>query len=270
MNPAASAPEPDREAAETPISASSDALDRDAGIVTGIAAEGRVLLRALPAHWPTISHDNLEGRLACAGADTARAKAGAERLLAEGATALVSFGIAGGLDPALAPGALVLPEAVLTPGGEQVAVDAFWRQRVVASFAEGGGRVCAGLLLGSAAVIADRTTKAARFGASGAIAVDMESHAVAEVARQAGVPLLVVRAIADPAERALPAIVLGSIGANGEPRGGLVAGRLAIRPWQLPALLRLRQDARQALAALGALARAAGPLLLGRLRGLSG
>lgn len=270
MSAAAPAPKPHRKAVETPPAppppvSDRDVTDRDAGIVTGIAAEGRVLLRALPAHWPGVSHDGLEARLACAGADSLRAKASAERLLAEGATALVSFGIAGGLDPALAPGALVLPEAVVTPDEEQVAIDPFWRERVAASFAEGGGKVASGLLLGSAAVITDRVAKAGRFRASGAVAVDMESHAVAEVARRAGVPLLVVRAVADPAERALPAIVLGSIGANGEPRGGLVAGRLAIRPWQLPALLRLRQDARQALMALGALARAAGPLLLGRL-----
>lgn len=266
MNAPAPAPAsyPDRPAAEAPPDAAA-ASARDAGIVTGIAAEGRVLLRALPARWQSISHDGLEARLVCAGADSERARAGAERLLSEGATALVSFGIAGGLDPVLRPGALLLPEAVLTPARGEIAADAAWRQRVAEGFRQGGGACASGLLLGSATVIADQAAKAAQFRATGASAVDMESHAVAEVARRAGVPLLVVRAIADPADRALPAIVLGSIGANGEPRGGLVAGRLALRPWQLPDLLRLRQDARQALMALAALARAVGPALLGRL-----
>ena len=81
--------------------------------IVGLAAEARVLRRAAGGLDPS-----LPGRIACAAAAPERARAGAERLLAEGAGALVSFGIAGGLDPVLMPGDLVLPERVGLPGAE--------------------------------------------------------------------------------------------------------------------------------------------------------
>jgi adenosylhomocysteine nucleosidase len=50
------------------------------------------------------------------GARTAGAERGAGALIAAGATYLVSFGYAGGLDPALMPGTLLLPDKVLPQG----------------------------------------------------------------------------------------------------------------------------------------------------------
>lgn len=237
--------------------------DHDAGIVTGIAAESRALARGLQQHHHLI--DRLEQRLGCAGADAERARSIAQNLLDAGARGLVSFGIAGGLDPALQPGALVLAEEVALPGGGAVAVDSAWRAGVLARLQETDTRTVGGRLLGSARVIAAPRDKRDCFQVHGAAAVDMESHAVAGVAEQAGVPLLVVRAVADSAERALPGLVIGSIGPDGEPRGGLVASRLLLQPWTLPALLRLRGDARSALRTLSEVARIAGPALLGRL-----
>ncbi len=43
-----------------------------------------------------------------------------------------------------------------------------------------------------------------------AAALDTESHAVAEVAAEAGLPLLVVRAVAEPAETLRPAIAFAA------------------------------------------------------------
>jgi len=236
----------------------------DAGIVTGIAAESRVVTRSLPAIDPTMQAHHLEGRLACAGANSLRAKACAVRLLGEGAGALVSFGIAGGLDPSLAPGRLLLPMSVRGEDAE-IAIDGAWRSRVESLLAEAGQAAVGGLHLGSATVIAGAGDKQDRFRASGASAVDMESHAVAAVAAEAKVPLLILRAVADPAERSLPRLVIGGIGPDGEPRNGLIAARLCLQPWRLRDLLRLREDTRQALRALAEAARVIGPALFGRL-----
>lgn len=237
----------------------------DAGIVTGIAAESRVVVRSLPSIDPAMPIHDLEGRLACAGADSERARACATRLLREGADALVSFGIAGGLDPALKPGDLLLPAAVREPDGRETAMDGVWRSRVEQLLAAAGQAPRAGLHLGSAEVIAGAGDKGERFRDSGASAVDMESHAVAAVARQAQVPMLVLRAVADPAERCLPRLVMGAIGPDGEPRNGLIAARLCLQPWRLPDLLRLRDDTRQALRVLARAVQAVGPALFGRL-----
>ena len=76
-----------------------------------------------------------------------------------------------------------------------------------------------------------------------------------------GVPLLVVRAVLDSAERALPRAVIGSIAPNGRARTALVMARLMLRPWETPQVQRLRRDMDAALAALRALTAALGPAL---------
>lgn len=231
--------------------------------VVGLAMEARVLLRALGEHDPGVHL-----RIACAAADSDRARHAAERLLADGAGALVSFGIAGGLDPALIPGDLILAERVSHPDGRSIATDANWRRACEARANEAGLRAVGGTLIGSERAIAPVAEKRRLFEARGGIAVDMESHAVAHAAEASGVPFLVVRAVADPANRPLPSAVIGTIGSDGRTRASLAAARLCVRSWQVFEVLRLRKDTRTALAALGRLARLLGPDSFGI--GLSG
>lgn len=225
------------------------------GFVTGLAVEASVLRRGLAA-------DGGEALIACAGASTQRARQEAERLVEAGAVALVSYGIAGGLDPELEPGALVLPDAVAVADGPALPTHGPWREVLLALALERGLAVAGGVIAGSDRVVSSVAGKRDLQAASGAVAVDMESHGVAQVARDANLPLLVIRAVADPAERSLPRAVLGSIRDDGRPRGGLVAMRLAFRPWEIPGVNRLRRDARLALQALGTLTWALGTALL--------
>ena len=83
---------------------------RRVGVITGFASETRVA-QMLAAEAGLADRV----KLACAGASSQRAQAHAQTMLAEGVGALISFGIAGGLDPALRPGDVVLPDAVFTP-----------------------------------------------------------------------------------------------------------------------------------------------------------
>ncbi len=227
-----------------------------AGFVTGLAVEARVLRRNLAPSDP--ENDLL---VACAGADSGRAERAAQALLEAGAGALVSYGIAGGLDPALRAGGVVLAEAVCLPGGEALPTDTAWRQRLLGLAS--GHPLAGGTLAGSDRALASLAEKRRLFDSSGAVAVDMESHAVAEVARAAGVPFLVLRAVADSADRPLPRAVRGSIAASGQARPAVVLARLAARPWELPALLDLRRDSALALKALAGLTRVLAPALAG-------
>jgi adenosylhomocysteine nucleosidase len=214
-----------------------------AAAVTGLAAEARIARRAGLA-------------ASAAGGDAGRTKAAIALLIADGASALVSFGICGGLDPALEPGALLLPQAVRDEAGARLAVDAAWRGRVAAALSALGIAVAAGDLLGADAIVATPARKAALHGA-GAVAADLESHLVARAAAQAKLPFLALRAVADPASRALPSAALIELDSRGQPVLGAVLGSLARRPGQLPGLLRVALDTRRALAAL----RRAAPVL---------
>ncbi|MFQ3596660.1 MAG: hypothetical protein SNJ63_11195 [Sphingomonadaceae bacterium] len=197
------------------------------GFVCGLRSEAAAL--GLPA--------------AVSGARPDLAEAHARRLADEGAGALVSFGVAGALAPGLAPGDLLVPAVVVEACGR--------RYQAGAAFARTLGLPApAGTLLGSDRLVATAADKAGLAGATGASAVDMESHRVARVAEERGLPFLAIRAIADPASAAIPAAAQDSVREDGSVRVTATLARLLLRPWQLPALLALGRHSALAHATL--------------------
>lgn len=199
------------------------------GIVVGMKAEARLVARIAPA-----------GSVRCG--DALRS---ARALLDAGAAGLVSFGLAGGLDPTLAPGTLVLADTVVLPDGTRIGTDPAWRARVAARLDRTLVPVL-GAIVGSDQPVSAPDAKARLRGT----AVDMESHHVAAAARAAGRPLLVIRAIADPANRAIPEAALRGLGPDGGMRPLSVLAHLIRAPGQIPALLLLSRDARAGLLTL--------------------
>ncbi len=197
------------------------------GFVTGLRAEARIADRL--------------GAVAAGGGLPAGAAAAAESLVAGGVTALISFGLCGGLDPALPAGAIVTPREVLAGTRRLRADDAL-------SDAVGGYSAYA--LLAAEAVVASAEDKRALFMSSGAVAVDLESGAVALVAERHGLPFAVLRAVCDPAGTTLPPAALLALDASGSVALWRVAASVLAAPGQLPALLRLARDAARARAAL--------------------
>ena len=185
---------------------------------------------------------------------------------------LLSFGIAGGLEPRLAAGDWVIPDAVWADG-ESVACDARWVEGLRAYVRLAGnigsndaswaaecvpstpganspprGR----LLVGQDHPIASVAAKAARYAASGAQAVDMESHIVARVARRHGLPFAALRVISDSAARELPPAALVRMRSDGKPHIAAILRSLARRPDQIGALLMVSRDLKVAMGALRA------------------
>jgi adenosylhomocysteine nucleosidase len=170
--------------------------------------------------------------------------------VAEGAAALVSFGLAGGLTPELRPGDLLLPENVRSAGTHSWSVDPSWRQRVYDRLIAGGLEPRGGVLMGSEHVVATATDKRALFEASAAHAVDMESHEVAGVAAAAGLPFLVIRALADPHDQVIPQVAREALRPDGRIRLQAMLGGLIREPGQVMALLRLARQSTRGLASL--------------------
>ena len=179
-------------------------------------------------------------------------------LVETGVPALVSFGLAGGLDPGLVPGTLVLAESVVLPNGDIVATDPVWRERVRMALAPGLTPVIAPVL-GSDDLVADASAKAGLWRRTAAAAVDMESHTVARAAQGSGLALLVLRAIADPAAGVLPPAVRRGFAPGGRLRPMIVLGSAMLAPSQLSDLLRLARDARAGFSALRRAVDALGP-----------
>src|SRR5579871_5227035 len=91
------------------------------GVVAALNAEARTLGPAMPRS-DGLSLLGDGALLAVSGMGGALAAGAARRLLEAGAAALMSFGLAGGLDPALGAGAVVLPREIVSRGGARFAV----------------------------------------------------------------------------------------------------------------------------------------------------
>jgi hopanoid-associated phosphorylase len=224
------------------------------GIVVGMLAEAERAAAAAAA-----APKGSEPLVFVAGANPARAYHGARDLVRQGAAALLSFGLAGGLDPTLAPGDIVLASAVVLPEGTRVGTDTAWRLGIARALEDRGRAVAAGAIAGADRVIATKAEKAALRLRTGAVAVDTESHAVARAAQEAGVPVLAIRVVLDAASRALPSAALAGLGPDGQSRVLPVLWRLLLKPWQGPALVALGRAQQEALEALGRLAVDLGP-----------
>jgi adenosylhomocysteine nucleosidase len=222
------------------------------GIVSALAAEARTLGPAARqgAELRRLTDGAL---LAVSGIGAGAAAAAARRLVLAGVNSLASFGMAGGLDPALVCGAVLLPEEIVAPDGAAVAATASeWCQRLraalPASCIAGGGK-----LLTSDRPLASREAKAAAWRESRAAAVDMESAAIAQVARQAGLPFIAIRVIVDTAFDPLPAAVIAASG-GGQLRIGRLLGALVRAPGDFAGLIRLCARYRIAMCVLSGVA----------------
>jgi adenosylhomocysteine nucleosidase len=227
------------------------------GIVSALAAEASTLGPAA-RHGAELRQLGDGALLAVSGMGESAAAAAARRLVLAGATALASFGMAGGLDPSLICGAVLLPQEVAAgdgagPAAAGAATSPEWRQRLRAAL-PASCIVCEGKLLTSRRPIGRRDAKAAAWRTWRAAAVDMESAAIAQVAGQAGVPFIVLRVIVDTAADELPAAVIAASG-GGELRIGTLIAGLLRAPGDIGALIRLSARYRIARRVLAAVVR---------------
>lgn len=175
-----------------------------------------------------------------------RARQGVARLLEDGADALMSVGTAGGLDTVLNPGDVLLPEHILQSDGRRMAVHGRWRNAAVTALTGAGVPVHGGDLLQVNEVIRNAEEKRKSHAQTGAVAVDMESFAVAEEADRYDIPALVIRVIVDTADTVVPDAVLNNSDVYGRPRIMGLAGSLFLRPRQIMQLLHLARCFRTA------------------------
>lgn len=209
------------------------------GIVVGLAAEARCA-------------KGLGGMIEAGGGTAQGASAAAARLIAAGATALLSFGLAGGLAPGLSAGCLVVPITVIDPGGTEWSTDPALARRIGTP---------AGILFATPAILDSVSAKHRAWQQTGALAADIESGAVARAAAEHRLPFAVLRAVCDPAERTLPPAALTALDVQGGIDPLALARSLARHPGQLAALIALGREA--ALARKALLARVAATGVIG-------
>jgi len=176
--------------------------------------------------------------VAYSGAGPVNAKAAAELLVAQGATRLISWGCAAALSASLKPGDLVLADKLIDAENIEMATHADWHsytKNILATFEV----VHTGCLAESKRIVSSSKDKKQLQSTTGAVALDMESIAIANVARQYTLPFLTIRAIADPVNMDLPLAINYSL----NDRGDIVLGKLllflVLHPAELAGLIKL-------------------------------
>jgi len=222
------------------------------GIVAALAAEARVLgYRGARGAGPMALGDSL---VMVSGIGCEAAANAARALIDAGATTLMSWGLAGGLDPAMRAGSIFLPHEIISRDGVSLRTASDWREQLRRAVAA-QRPIAWGKLLTSPQAIVDVAGKAAAFRDTGAAAVDMESLAVAQIAAARELPFVAVRVIVDTAADALPACLVAA-SRSGELRLARLIAALAMAPSDLMQMLRLARRFRAARRSLSAVARA--------------
>ncbi|WP_233840833.1 purine and other phosphorylase-like protein, family 1 [Dyella sp. 2HG41-7] len=231
------------------------------GIVVALASEADTLTsRAAKPDQITALGDDSALWLSGMGPDAARRAA--EGLADAGASALAVFGVAGALHPQLRNGALFCPERVMDEEGRDFATDASWCADVQRTLAEIDTPLrTEGALLSVAAPLLTVAAKQTAHQRYAALAVDMESAAVAAVAQTRGLPFIVMRAIVDEANDMIPSALNDSVDAWGRPRPLHLMAALCRHPSVWGELPRLYSRMQRATQALRAAAKAVGPTL---------
>ncbi len=169
-----------------------------------------------------------------------------EVAIKSGASAVISFGVAGGLAPELAPGTKLVARSVIASGGARYFGDPIWTERLCSAL---GGAAIADIA-GIDLPVAGPAERHALHLETGALAADTESHVAARAAAAHNLPFAAFRVVADPAHRQLPHAALAAIRPDGSIAVGAIAGSLLRDPRQIPQLVRTANDARAAFFAL--------------------
>jgi adenosylhomocysteine nucleosidase len=213
------------------------------GIVTGVQFEAAVITKAA-------RKARREVLVSCHGPGGARARAAADQLIGQGATHLLSFGIAAGVDPDVRVGATIVASGFLGAQGARHDADGAWAARLVRGLPD----VRLGVIADSHDILYDSRAKAAHFAASGAPIADMESFAVAEAAAKAGIPCAAIRVVSDDARHSVPPFAFKGMTPDGYVRRLPVIIPMLMAPHKFPGLVRLAETTKAATKRLRKLA----------------
>lgn len=199
------------------------------GIIVSLPRELKSLTRqTIPVGaWKAITDNTL---VTLSGMGAERAYRAGEVLVAQGATALLSWGCAAGLDDRIGPGCLIIPEQIVSGSGEIHKVNTIWHQRLYQAL-ERKYPVHTEALVESDAIIKTAAEKRALAERTRAAATDMESAAQARLAQEHKLPFVALRAIVDTVSTDIPENVLKAL----DPQGNVSMWKLLASSYLVPA-----------------------------------
>ncbi|MDC7218091.1 MAG: hypothetical protein PQJ28_03605 [Spirochaetales bacterium] len=191
-------------------------------------------------------------RCIVSGIGIARATEAAELLCTKKPDLILSIGVSGGLAAGLEAGTLVTATSIHSDIAEldswfESDEDAKLRSELVPSCGE---TQCGKLITAKEAVLTPQD-KLFMHERTGALAVDMESIAVAQTAKKNGIPFGCIRAISDDSKRGIPKESLAGVNETGKTQLGPILKAIMKRPGLIFELIPMGRDYSKGLKALG-------------------
>ena len=176
--------------------------------------------------WRSIANNTM---VALSGVGAERAHAAGSVLIAEGATALLSWGCAAALEDSVSPGYLILPERIIGASGDVHWVSTEWHRRLYQTL-KSRQPIRTDPLVESPVVVKTAAEKRELAQRTQAAATDMESAAQARLAQEQRLPFMAIRAILDTVSTDIPKNVLKAVG----PQGDISVAKLLASVFLLP------------------------------------
>lgn len=175
--------------------------------------------------------------LAFSGAGSENASKACHLLINKGAQRLISWGCAAALNNSLKPGDLVLPRTLVAENQQQLSINSPWSDYVTEQLSQ--LKPYTGSLSESFIIVAKSSEKKTIHQQTGAIALDMESIAIAKTAKQYSLPVLVIRAIADPVTMDLSKAISYAFNKQGDIELTKLLSYVLAHPSEIPGLIKL-------------------------------
>lgn len=231
------------------------------GLVFGLASEARIVLgrrrwrmvNGRPVHYRRL-HDDTSLIAVQSGVGGERALSAAHWLISEGATALAAIGLSGGLYPGLCAGDLLIAAAVLQVDGVKSTsvwdTDADCAVRALSTLSAEGISVHYGMAATTLQAFLTSEKKEALFLQTRALAVDMESTAIARAAEASHLPIFLLRAICDPSRTTVPKEIFDCLDHDGNVGHKALLRNLLCQPSLVGAIVRITRQYAAASVAL--------------------
>ena len=173
----------------------------------------------------------------------------AAALIKSGANALVCWGVAGALDKTMHSGDLLIADKIIS-AEKHLPCTSDWQQKLLEHLTLTDNKVISGQLYSDNHMCVTARDKQRLNAECGALAIDMESAAVAGLAAELGHDFVCLRAIADEAVTSLPRAVTHHTDELGKPKPIRFALSCLSQPTQIASLLILAHAYQKAILSL--------------------
>ncbi len=224
------------------------------GIVCALSAEANCLTgKTIPTNIPVQINEHAIAIVCGMGEDNARDAA--QKLVEKNVMALVSWGTAGALTEELHAGDLLLADNIVSNDKNNYLFDDDWNKRLANKLYNTSLKIHNGTIAHAQQVLTTTEDKKTLHRTTNALAVDMESIAIAQIANESTLPCVSIRAIVDEVSQCIPEAVIKSTDIFGHPSLFPLFSSLIRQPSLIAELIKLGAGMRAAAKTLNTVAK---------------